>query len=144
VTATGQRILVPTSVDRGVSCGQLGGTRTAVNHSFLDRSRYFCFKYLFIYAHETEWTPFQTPRYSENLLAPGIELGTTGSAAMNSDHETIETVSFPGMAEEKKTSSTWQVTRLKCYVIASSVRAIHVTPYIGPLHIEPVTKRTCR
>jgi hypothetical protein len=43
-TATGLRILVPTFVDRGVSRGQLGGNPTAVNLSFLDRSRYFSFK----------------------------------------------------------------------------------------------------
>jgi hypothetical protein len=35
---------VPTFVDRGVSRGQRGGTPTAVNLSFLDRSRYFSFK----------------------------------------------------------------------------------------------------
>jgi hypothetical protein len=40
-TATGQQILVPTFVDRGVSRGQSGGSLTAVNLSFLDRSRYF-------------------------------------------------------------------------------------------------------
>jgi hypothetical protein len=33
-----------------------------------------------------EWTPFQTHWYSENLAAPGIELGTSGLAARNSDH----------------------------------------------------------
>jgi hypothetical protein len=37
-------ILVPTVVDRGVSRGQRGGSPTAVNLSFLDRSRYFSFK----------------------------------------------------------------------------------------------------
>jgi hypothetical protein len=42
-TATGRRILVPTFADRGVSCGQSGGSPTAVNFSFLDRSRYFFF-----------------------------------------------------------------------------------------------------
>jgi hypothetical protein len=36
--------LVPTFVDRGVSRGQCGGSLTVVNHSFLDRSRYFSFK----------------------------------------------------------------------------------------------------
>jgi hypothetical protein len=40
-TATGWQILVPTFVDRGVSRGQRGETPTAVNLSFLDRSRYF-------------------------------------------------------------------------------------------------------
>jgi hypothetical protein len=33
-----------------------------------------------------EWTPFQIHCYSENLVAPGIELGTSGLAARNSDH----------------------------------------------------------
>jgi hypothetical protein len=43
-TATCRRNLVPTFVDRGVSRGQRGGSPTAVNLSFLDRSRYFYFK----------------------------------------------------------------------------------------------------
>jgi hypothetical protein len=33
---------------------------TAVNPLLQDRSRYFSFKYLLSYPHETEWTPFQT------------------------------------------------------------------------------------
>jgi hypothetical protein len=43
-TATCRWNLVPTFVDRVVSRGQRGGTPTAVNLSFLDRSRYFSFK----------------------------------------------------------------------------------------------------
>jgi hypothetical protein len=43
-TATCQRNLVPTFVDRGMSRGQRGGSPTVVNLSFLDRSRYFSFK----------------------------------------------------------------------------------------------------
>jgi hypothetical protein len=43
-TATCRRNLMPTSVDRGVSRGQRGGSTTIVNLSFLDRSRYFSFK----------------------------------------------------------------------------------------------------
>jgi hypothetical protein len=42
---------------------------------FLDRSRYFSIKYLLSCTHEAEWTPFQTHYFSENLVAPGIELG---------------------------------------------------------------------
>jgi hypothetical protein len=42
--ATCRRNLVPTFVDRGMSRGQLGGSPTVVNLSFLDRSRYFSFK----------------------------------------------------------------------------------------------------
>jgi hypothetical protein len=43
-TATCRRNLVPTFVDRGVSCGQRGGSPTVVILSFLDRSCYFSFK----------------------------------------------------------------------------------------------------
>jgi hypothetical protein len=43
-TATCRRNLVSTFVDRGVSRGQRGGSRTVVNLSFLNRSRYFSFK----------------------------------------------------------------------------------------------------
>jgi hypothetical protein len=43
-TATDQRILVPNFVDRGMLRGQCDGIPTAVNLSFLDRSRYFFFK----------------------------------------------------------------------------------------------------
>jgi hypothetical protein len=43
-TATCQRNLVLTFADRGASRGQRDGSPTAVNLSFLDRSRYFSFK----------------------------------------------------------------------------------------------------
>jgi hypothetical protein len=46
----------------------------------------FPFKYLLSYPHDAEWTPFQTHYFSENLVAPGIEAGTSGSAVKNSDH----------------------------------------------------------
>jgi hypothetical protein len=36
--------------------------------------------------------PFQTHCFLENLEAPGIEPGTLGSAARNSDHQTTEAV----------------------------------------------------
>jgi hypothetical protein len=74
-TATDRRILMPTFADRGVSRGQRAGFATAVNLSFLDRSRYFSFKWLLIYPHEAEWTPFQPHCYAENLVAQGIEPG---------------------------------------------------------------------
>jgi hypothetical protein len=51
-TATCQRNLVPTFADRGVSRGQCGESPRAVNLSFLERSRYFSFKYLLIYPHK--------------------------------------------------------------------------------------------
>jgi hypothetical protein len=43
-TAICRRNLMPNSVDRGVSHGQRGGSRTVVNLSFIDRSCYFSFK----------------------------------------------------------------------------------------------------
>jgi hypothetical protein len=42
----------------------------------LDRSRYFSSKKLLNCTHETEWTPFQTHYFSENLVAQGIEPGS--------------------------------------------------------------------
>jgi hypothetical protein len=44
------------------------------------------FKELIIYAHEAECAPFQTHCYSENLAAPGIDPGTSATAARDSDH----------------------------------------------------------
>jgi hypothetical protein len=59
---------------------------TVVNLSFLDRSRYFSFKYSSFILTRAEWTPFETHCYLENLTAPGIEHGTPKSAARKSDH----------------------------------------------------------
>jgi hypothetical protein len=39
-----------------------------------------------IYTHEAQRTPFQTHYFSKNLVAPGIESGTSGSATRNADH----------------------------------------------------------
>jgi hypothetical protein len=37
---------------------------------------------------KSDWTPFQTQYFAENVVALGIEPGTSGSIARNSDHET--------------------------------------------------------
>jgi hypothetical protein len=63
-----------------------------INLGFLDRSRYFSFKHLLSCPHEAEWTPFEIRCFSENLVAPGIEPGTSGHVARNSDHQTTEAV----------------------------------------------------
>jgi hypothetical protein len=47
----------------------------------LDRNRYFSIEQLLSCTHEAEWTPFQTHYcflffFSENLVVPGIELGS--------------------------------------------------------------------
>jgi hypothetical protein len=60
-TASCRRNLVSTSVDRGVSRGQRGGSPTVVNLSFLDRSRYFSFKKLLIYPHKGLVDPVPDP-----------------------------------------------------------------------------------
>jgi hypothetical protein len=70
----------------GGSRGQRGGTPTVVNLSFLDRSLYFLLQVALIYAKEAQWTPSQANCYSENVVAPGIEPGTSGSAAANCDY----------------------------------------------------------
>jgi hypothetical protein len=85
-TATCRRNLVPTFADRGMSRGQRGGYPTVVNLSFLDRSSYFLSSSSSFILTMTEWAPFQTHCYSENLVAPRIEPGTSGIAARNSDH----------------------------------------------------------
>jgi hypothetical protein len=46
----------------------------------------FSLKQLLSCTHEVEWTPFQTHYFTENLVVPIIEPGTSGSVAMNSDH----------------------------------------------------------
>jgi hypothetical protein len=41
--------------------------------------------------HEAEWTPFEN-YFSENMVVSGIEPRTSGSAARNSGHWTIEAI----------------------------------------------------
>jgi hypothetical protein len=55
---------------------------TAVNLGLLDRIRYF----LEVAPQEAQCIPFQTYYFSENLIAPGIETGTSGCVARNCDH----------------------------------------------------------
>jgi hypothetical protein len=61
---------------------------TAVNLGFINGSRYFFIQV----AHEAEWTSLQTPYFSEKLVGPGNEPGTSGFVARNSDHWTTEAV----------------------------------------------------
>jgi hypothetical protein len=39
-----------------------------------------------VYLTLAEWTPFQNHYFSENLVAPGIEPGTSGSVTRDCDH----------------------------------------------------------
>jgi hypothetical protein len=45
----------------------------------------FSFKQFLNCPHEAEWTPFQTPYLSENLVEPKIKPETSESVARNSD-----------------------------------------------------------
>jgi hypothetical protein len=58
---------------------------TAVNLGFIDPEP-LLFHSSSSYTHEAEWTSFQTHCFSENVVAPGIVPGTSGSVAKNSDH----------------------------------------------------------
>jgi hypothetical protein len=60
-TATYWRNLLTTFADRRLWRGQRGGSHTVVNLSFLDRSRYFSFKYLPIYPHKGWVDPVSDP-----------------------------------------------------------------------------------
>jgi hypothetical protein len=53
---------------------------------FLTAAATISSKWLLNSTHEVDWTPFQTRYFSENLVALGIELGTSGSVARNSDY----------------------------------------------------------
>jgi hypothetical protein len=64
----------------------------AVNLCSIDRSSYSSLKQLLNYTQEQEWTPFQTHCLSVNLVAPGIEPGTSESVSGNADHKTTEAV----------------------------------------------------
>jgi hypothetical protein len=57
-----------------------------------------------------EWTPFQTHCYAENLVALGIEPGTSGLAARNSDHVTTEAVPLLTPQGKEIRPSKWVVT----------------------------------
>jgi hypothetical protein len=52
--------------------------------------------WLFIYPHEAEQTPFKKQYFSENLVASGIEPGTSGSVVRNFDHKITEAVMVRG------------------------------------------------
>jgi hypothetical protein len=85
--ATCWRNLVPTFADRRVSRGQRGGSPTKIRSLisvFYTGSAIFLSSVSSFTLTKAEWTPFQTHCYSENLAAPGIEPGTSGSAAQRS------------------------------------------------------------
>jgi hypothetical protein len=78
--------LVPTVVDIG--CRVVSSTDYYGRLSRFSRLRVSTFqlKYLLICTPKAEWTPFQNHYFLENLVAPGIETGTSGSVARSSDH----------------------------------------------------------
>jgi hypothetical protein len=84
--AAGRRILLTTSTDREMSRGQRGGAHGGWSRisgsigtaTFLSSSSSFILT-------RAECTPFQTHCYSENMVATGIEPGTSELAARNSN-----------------------------------------------------------
>jgi hypothetical protein len=70
----------------------IAAEHTSVILSFPDQSQYYSFQYLLIYAHEAEWTQFQTHYYSENEDASGNEPRISRSAYRNYFHETTGAV----------------------------------------------------
>jgi hypothetical protein len=63
---------------------------TAVNLDFLDWNRCLFFQMPPYYTDKTERTMFQTHYFSENLVAPEIELRTAGPVAKNPNNWTTE------------------------------------------------------
>jgi hypothetical protein len=66
--------LVPTFRQRGFA---LSAQRFLRSSRYFVRAHYFSFKQLLKYPHEAEQIPFQSYCSSENLVSPGIELGTS-------------------------------------------------------------------
>jgi hypothetical protein len=60
----------------------------AILFRWVDHFNVFIYVNLWLlnYPHEAEWTPFQTHYFSENLVTPGIENGTSGHVPRNSEH----------------------------------------------------------
>jgi hypothetical protein len=65
---------------------------TAVFSVFKTEAVTISSKQLLNCTHEAEWTPFQLHYFSEKLVAPGTEPGTSGSLAWNYDHQTTQAV----------------------------------------------------
>jgi hypothetical protein len=77
----------------GCRVGSATGEHDPINLSFLDRSRYFIHaSSSSVYPRETEQIPLRTHYFSQNLAAPGIEPGTSGSATGNCGDKTTEAV----------------------------------------------------
>jgi hypothetical protein len=69
-----------------MSRDQRGGSLAAVNLSFSTDAATFLSSSSSFILTLAEWTPFQTHCCSENLVAQGIEPGTSGLAYRNSDY----------------------------------------------------------
>jgi hypothetical protein len=85
-TATCRRNLVPTFVDREVSRGQRCGSPRLLIAVFYTGAATFLSSSSSFILTRAEWIPFQSHCYAENLVALGIEPGTSGLAIRNSDH----------------------------------------------------------
>jgi hypothetical protein len=68
------------------------GSLTAANLGFLDRRSYFNIQVASVLLSRGRVGPVPDPLFSENAVVSGIELGTSRSAARNSEHYTTEAV----------------------------------------------------
>nr|CAD7441062.1 unnamed protein product [Timema bartmani] len=100
-------MIVPTFADRG--CHVVGiASAHATSLSFLDWS---CYLFIQVAPHLPFTRVSLTHCFTEILEAPGIEPGTTGSVARNSDHLTTEVVEQQTVPEEKETLLSRQLSR---------------------------------
>jgi hypothetical protein len=75
-----------------LSHGQHNWSRQPLISVFRAGASTISFKQLLNDPNENEWAPVQIQYFSTNLVVPGIELGTSGSAARNCDQQTSEAV----------------------------------------------------
>jgi hypothetical protein len=73
-------------------CGQsaLRGKRNGKLWPIISVSYTAAVNFSFKYPQKAAWTQFQTHKFSENPLAPGIESGTLLSVVMNAENKTRE------------------------------------------------------
>jgi hypothetical protein len=75
-----------------VLCGQRNKFPRPLISVFQTGAATFSFKQLLNCPREAEWTLFQIPYFSEYLAGPGLDPGTSGSVARNSNQYVTKAV----------------------------------------------------